>query len=161
MDDLSVKDFEISVMREKMLLHIFLSDIYQSFWLARNDTLEVLHSEIDNFGYDIVISANGKTRHIQLKSLTSGGSTSSFKINERLSKKEGGCVIIQEYSEKESKIEVKYHLFEAKNLENFKIAKHNKANAEGIKNERKGIKEVPKNKFQPCKSIQHLIQLLF
>lgn len=161
MEDLSVKDYEISVMTEKMLLHIFLADIYQSFWLARNDTLEVLHSEIDNFGYDIVISANGKTRYIQLKSLTSGGSRSTFEINERLSTKEGGCVIIQEHSVKESKIEVKYHFFEDKNLENFKIAKHNKANAEGKKNNRKRNRVVPKSKFQLCKSLQHLIDLIF
>lgn len=155
------KDYEVSVFREKMLLHYFLSDIYQYFWLARNDSLEVFHSEIDSFGYDIVISANGKTRHIQLKSLHFGGTTSHFKINERLSKKEGGCVIIQEYSESKSNIAVVYHLFEATDLESYKTAKHTKANAEGIKNERKGIKEVPKNKFQSCTSIQHLIQLMF
>ena len=129
------KDYEVSVFREKMLLHYFLSDIYQYFWLTGNYSLEVLHSEVDSFGYDIVISANGKTRHIQLKGLKSGGSTSYFNINKRLAKKEGGCVIIQEFAEGESNIEVKYYYlnFEATDL-----------NAAGIKNERKEIKKVKK-----------------
>lgn len=155
------KDYEVSVFREKMLLHFFLTDIYQHFWLERNDSLEILHSEIDNFGYDIVVSANGKTRHIQLKSLHSGSATSHFKINERLATKEGGCVIIQEYSELNSSIVVVYHFFEATKLEGYKIAKHTKANAEGKKNDRKGIKEVPKKQFKRYGSIGELIKEIF
>jgi hypothetical protein len=154
------KDFEISVFREKMLLHIFLADIYSYFWFKRNDTLEILHSEIDNFGYDIVICANDKTRHVQLKSLVSAGANSIFKINERLATKQGGCVIIQEYKETGSKIDVLYHFFEVDTLENYKTAKHTKANAEGIKKEREGIKEIPKRDFKTCQNIEELIKII-
>ncbi|TAF73591.1 MAG: hypothetical protein EAZ53_12115 [Bacteroidetes bacterium] len=161
MEKIDFKDYEASVMREKLLLHKFLFEIYEYFWVTRNDSLEVLHAEIDNFGYDIVVCANKQTKHIQLKSLVSGGTTASFKINDRLELKTGGCVVIQEYEQVLSEIKVKYHFFDAKDLSSFNNAKHTKANADGEKKIREGIKEVPKGKFISFKSSKEFIEFLF
>lgn len=46
-------------------------------------------------------------------------------------------------------------------VDSFKVAKHTKANAQGIKGERPAIREIPKSRFKEVKDITELITLLF
>lgn len=50
---------EHSVLREKVLEHIFLSELSKAFLLDLSVPFEVLRSEFDANGYDIVVEARG------------------------------------------------------------------------------------------------------
>ena len=52
--------------REKLIEHVFISEILQESWFVREQPLEVLKSEVDAYGYDLVLECNGVTRHILL-----------------------------------------------------------------------------------------------
>jgi len=47
------------------------------------------------------------------------------------------------------------------NMESFKVAKHTKANAEGVKAERPQIREIPKAKFERFSTVREIYDLLF
>ena len=52
-----------------MLEHVFVSELLQEAWFRYGMTIEVLHSEVDSAGYDIVLEFGGVIRHVQLKRL--------------------------------------------------------------------------------------------
>jgi hypothetical protein len=79
--------------REKLIEHVFISEILQESWFVREQPLEVLKSEVDAYGYDLVLECNGVTRHIQLKASQEGGSTRRQSVNRLLEQKVGGCVV--------------------------------------------------------------------
>ena len=72
--------------------HRFLGDLLIEYW-KRNwpDRIEVSKPEVDNAGYDLVLEARGKVRHVQLKS--SVGTAGVVPINRLLESKPAGCVI--------------------------------------------------------------------
>jgi len=79
--------------REKLIEHVFISEILQESWFVREQPLEVLKAEVDAYGYDLVLECNGVTRHIQLKASQLGGSTRRQSVNRLLEQKVGGCVV--------------------------------------------------------------------
>ena len=59
--------------------------------------IEVLKSEVDRAGYDIVLEANGIIRHVQLKSSFIGSKVREVSVSTRLLAKPGDCVIWLEF----------------------------------------------------------------
>src|SRR3546814_19219781 len=55
--------------------------------------VEVLRSEFDAGGYDLVMARGRVTRHIQFKTKIVGGKTDEVKISLRLMEKPTGCVL--------------------------------------------------------------------
>jgi hypothetical protein len=86
--------------REALIEHVFVAEVLQEAWFAREQLVDVLRSEVDAAGYDIVFECGSILRHIQLKASESGGKTSRQTINTRLSAKPGGCVVWVVYSER-------------------------------------------------------------
>jgi hypothetical protein len=54
---------------------------------------ELLRPEVDNGGYDLVMSCNAVTRHIQLELSHNGSSNRSQKIHLKLAEKPSGCIV--------------------------------------------------------------------
>ena len=84
---------EHSVLREKVVEHLFVAELSRTLLLDLKMPFEVLRSEFDAFGYDLVIEANGVLRHIQLKTLKATGATAHVDIQLALGDKPGGCVV--------------------------------------------------------------------
>lgn len=162
-------DYLESNFREKLLEHVFVSEILQEAWINRNKTIEVLRSEVDSSGYDLVLECNGVIRHVQLKSSRKGSSTSRQKINVNLAKKPSGCVILMLFEEDEEKhkFNINYRFFgngpnePLPSLDKFSVGKHTKANSEGKKSERPSIRVIPKGHFMEINGIKELIDKLF
>jgi hypothetical protein len=55
-----------SSLREQALGHVFLGQLLTLMWRNGTRDIEVLKSEVDRGGYDIVLEANGIIRHVQL-----------------------------------------------------------------------------------------------
>src|SRR6476469_3145847 len=57
-----------SSLREQALGHVFLGKLLTFMWQSGARDIEVLKSEVDRGGYDVVLESNGIIRHAQLKS---------------------------------------------------------------------------------------------
>lgn len=154
---------------EQMVEHEFISRVIQHVWFAHGQRIEVLRSEIDDYGYDIVLEFGGVLRHIQLKTSIKGGHTQRQKLNLTLTRKTGGCVIWIEREEDpvNRRFDFEYRFFGGRAGEKFpptdalKIAKTTKATAQGVKTERPNLREVPKSQFAKVADLEELVLLLF
>lgn len=155
-----------SVYRERLLEHLLIGELLKHSWLHHGAELEVSQPSIDRSGHDVVLEANGITRHVQLKASATGAATSVQKIHLGLAKKPSGCVIWMRFNPVDMSFGP-FLLFAGKpgeplpSLEGFKVAKHTKGNAEGIKTERPNIRIVPISKFLRIHSIAELYTELF
>ena len=152
--------------REMVLEHVFVGEILRNCWKQGRPLVEILKSQVDASGYDLVLDAGGITRHVQLKASHVGSHTPQVPINIELGRKPSGCVVWM-YFEPQS-MEFDHFLWFGSapgsplpELEDFRIATHTKRNASGVKTERPNIRLIPKAKFTRVASIDNLVELLF
>src|SRR5271155_4726123 len=63
--------FENSTLRERVVEHVFVGEALRNLWRRGAVDVEVLRSEFDAHGYDLVLAHGRIVRHIQFKSGTS------------------------------------------------------------------------------------------
>jgi len=154
---------------EQLVEHVFISEILQEAFYRHGLTVEVLRSEIDASGYDIVLECNGIMRHVQLKTSASKSKTARQKVHTALAEKPGGCVVwmIRHEDPETCRMRLSYRFFgraagsPLPSLSKFKTAKHTKGNASGKKQERPAIRVVPKGKFSTIETTTELVSELF
>ena len=76
----------------------FVGALSAALWRNGCRDFEILRSETDTGGYDVVVDAKGVVRHIQLKATVAGGKRTSVTVNTRLSDKPAGCVVWMRYN---------------------------------------------------------------
>ncbi len=152
--------------REMLLEHLFAGAIMKHLWLKGYSRLELLKSQVDDSGYDLVLEANNVVRHIQLKSSHAGSSTQQVNVNIGLAKKPSGCIVWMSFDP--FTLEFDHFLWfggdagePLPNLCDFRIAKHAKGNAQGVKLERPNIRIVPKSRFEKLDGIEDIVGKLF
>ena len=141
-----------SSLREQALGHLFLGQLLAFMW--RNDArdIEVLKSEVDRGGYDIVLEANGIIRHVQLKSSFRGSKVREVDVSTKLSRKPGGCILWLEFDRESLAIE-RFYWFGGKagtalpDL-GLRVSRHSKGNSEGEKNERPIHRVLTRGRFE-------------
>lgn len=127
--------------------------------------MEVLRSEVDSSGYDLVIESNGVIRHIQLKASHRKAKTAEVKINLGLSRKPSGCVVWMFHDS--DTMELGPFLWfggePGQSLPSLgdKVARHTKGDRTGRKADRPNIRVLSKGKFEPMKSIDDVAVALF
>ncbi len=160
------KHFLHSSFREKLLEHLFVAELLKRSWLEHSCELEIAKPEVDSKGYDLIAENKGIVRHIQLKSTKRGGNAAAQNIHMALGKKPSGCVVWIEFDENTLEMGP-YRFFGANagdklpSLEDYPIAKHTKANAEGKKTLRPQLRRVSKSQFQLIETTDELYQVLF
>jgi len=162
-------DYRESSFREKMLEHVFISEVLQETWLRHGRTIEVLRSEVDSSGYDLVLEYNGIVRHVQLKGSRADSATALQKVNTNLAEKPSGCVVWLLYRQNTClyRVELAYRFFGSgpghplPSLGKYKVARHTKANARGIKAERPAHRVIPKVDFSHEMDLTELMERLF
>jgi hypothetical protein len=155
-----------SSFRESLIEHLFIGEMLKLSWQNRDCALEVAKPEVDNSGYDIILEDSRVIRHLQLKTSKRGGSTARQKIHVSLGNKPSGCVLWIYFDE--HTLDLGPFLYfggppgsPLPAMDEFKIAKHTKANADGIKSERPAHRVVPKGKFAVLDSIVNVYEALF
>lgn len=135
-------------------------------WKRGHYSAEILRAEFDAGGYDLVICANGVTRHVQLKTKNLSGSRASFGTSQSLADQPSGCVVVVYVDDRTLAIQ-RYGLFAGPpghplpNIKDFRPTKHTKADSRGRKAERKQRYEVPKSKFKVFDCVAGLYDALF
>ena len=149
---------------EQVLEYRFLSELTAEL-LRRGERFEVLRGDFDLDGHDLVIEACGVMRHIQLKAMVQGGRTASVPINTRLAAKPSACVIWMNY-DPDSLAITAWRWFggpAGKPMQNLgdRKARHSRANAQGVKAERPGVRILPAGKFERITDMSELADRLF
>jgi hypothetical protein len=80
-----------STLRERIVEHVFIGDALRSLWRLGVTNVEVLRSEFDAHGYDLVAERGSVVRHIQFKTGTSKPRHVSVAL--ALGEKPSGCVV--------------------------------------------------------------------
>lgn len=159
-------DTHQSVYRERLLEHLLVGDLLKYSWLHAGAKLEVSQPSIDRSGHDVVLEANGVTRHVQLKSSSHAATTPAQKVHLGLANKSSGCVIWTRFDR--ATMDLGPFLFFGAEpglplppLDAFKIAKHTKGDKDGVKKERPNLRIVQKSQFRVITDISMLYKALF
>lgn len=135
-------------------------------WLRGFTRLEMLKSQVDDSGHDLILEANTIARHIQLKASHRGSATSRVNVNDALARKPSGCVIWMSLDP--ATLEFDHVLWfggspgsKLPDLIGFPKATHTKRNARGEKTERPNIRIVAKTAFVKLDAIDDLVVRLF
>lgn len=159
------ENYILSTLRERIVEHVFIGDALRRLWQLGIGDVEVLRSEFDAGGYDIVMCRGAITRHIQLKTLIAGGKAKTIKANLRLMDKPSGCVIWIIVS---SALNLESFLWfgaapgePLPDIRAFPVARHTKGNASGLKNERPNHRVIAKGKFDKVADLDGILQCLF
>jgi hypothetical protein len=78
--------------REKVLEHAFISELLRALWREGIRNLEVLRSEVDGHGYDLMVGYGSILRPIQLKASYDGAKTRSANVHTGIAGKPGDIV---------------------------------------------------------------------
>ncbi len=154
-------NFIHSTLRERIVEHLFVGEVLRTLWCHGITDVEVLRSEFDAHGYDIVLARGSIVRHIQLKTQASG----DVGINLALTKKPSGCVI---WVAIDSKLNLgPFRWFggmpgeKLPSLDNFKTLRRTTHNKDGIRPERVNHRQVPKKEFEVVHNMDGVLAKLF
>ncbi|NTE57439.1 hypothetical protein G6M78_20460 [Agrobacterium tumefaciens] len=153
-----------STLRESIIEHLFAGELLRRLWQRQIFEAEILKSEFDAGGYDLVLTYKNVTRHIQLKVGREGGKRADINVNLRLSEKPSGCVV---WISVDDDLNLKGYSFFGNDphrplpdVATMKVVKHTKGNAGGIKSERDGHRLVKLNQFSRMSDLDHLLEFL-
>lgn len=129
----------------------------------------MLRSEVDASGFDIALECAGVLRHVQLKTSRTAARAGGQKVALALGEKPSGCVIwiLRDENRQQCRVQLKYLFFGSRpgdrlpDLQGFKIARHTKPDANGVKKDRPGLRVVPKSRFQRVDTMSELLRRLF
>lgn len=166
--ELPPSHIENSGSMELMIESVFLSELLQECWFARGHLVDVLHSTVDAFGYDVVLQAGEVVRHVQLKAKKMGGTTNAYAINTLLGEQPAGCVIciVWEHTSDENRMSLSYHWLGGGPNEKLtglgdRVSRNSRGNAQGVKGERVRMRDVRLTSFTKLVGISELADRLF
>jgi hypothetical protein len=155
-------DFTHSTLRERVIEHVFVGEVLKNLWCKGAVEVEVLRSEFDSHGYDVVLSHRDVVRHVQLKT-QSGGKVA---ISEALGDKPSGCVIW--ITIKPETLELgPFRWFGNKpgeklpDLSRYPHPKRATHNSKGVRPLRANHRQVPKSDFLRLEKIEDVVTHLF
>lgn len=153
---------------EHLLELVVLAELAQEAWFGRGQLIDIMHSPVDAYGHDVVLECGDVIRHVQFKARRLDATTSTYKINTRLAERPSGCIVWLGWSRRpnENRVDIEYRWFggePGKPLPSLGdvAAKHTKANAQGEKLVRPGIRVLSLSKFDRLDSAGELLDRLF
>ena len=165
----AVSNTSNSVAFELMLENLFLSELLQEMWFARGQVVDVLHSPVDAYGYDLVLQCGGVTRHVQLKTERLTGRDRHLQTQHApLQPASGVCrrARIGTCRPEPPASTLNLSLVRRGPHEPIpklgeKIAKHTKGDSQGIKKEKPLHRVIALGKFSKVSSMTDIAMLLF
>jgi hypothetical protein len=156
-----------SSLREKIVEHVFIGESLRKLWQLGVYNVEILRSEIDAQGYDLVMCQGNIIRHIQLKT----------GVSDKISRKPSGVSIPVALSEKPSGCVIWIELDNALNIKCFwwfdddpgkplpplgdKVAKRIGRTADGKRPMRTGHRILNTSQFTQIKTLDEIMKKLF
>jgi hypothetical protein len=153
-----------SLLRERIVEHGFVGDALRRLWCRGVADVEVLRSEFDSHGYDLVMTRGPTVRHIQFKT-GSSAKPKDVSVPLALGAKPSGCVLW---------IHVNEHLemgpfywfggppgVPLPSIEAFRIPRRATHNKGGVRPERANHRLVPPREFKRLAVLDEVLAALF
>jgi hypothetical protein len=150
--------FQKSTLREKIVEHVFVGEVLRSLWQRRIVDAEILRSEFDAFGYDLVLERGGITRHIQLKAGLN--EPDRIGVAEALAKKKSGCVIYVRIDGGLNLLEFYWFSADGSRMAEYPLLKRTRPNSDGVKVEREGYRRLPRAAFGRSLNFSEIVDKL-
>jgi hypothetical protein len=154
-----------SALRERIVEHVFVGDALRRLWQRGVTDVEVLRSEFDAGGYDLVMSHRKVVRHIQFKTVIVKGKAANTKVSLKLMEKPSGCVI---WIVVTKDLGLQSYLWlgglpgkPLPDISDMKVAKHTKGNAQGVKLEKPNHRIVSRSRFEKLDTLDAVLHRLF
>ena len=163
MGNLAAQHAHHSILRERILEHWLVGEIMRRLWIAGRTDIEVLRSEFDRGGYDLLLDLGGVVRHVQLKASRKAGTTAEITVSLELARRPSGCVIWVVVSDDLTLDHFRW--FGGRpgqplpNISELKLAKQARANVQGVKAEKPNF--LPASLFTRLHSVDDLLDRLF
>ncbi|MBJ7437601.1 MAG: hypothetical protein JHD35_01065 [Sphingopyxis sp.] len=156
---------EHSVLREKVIEHIFLAELSRHLLLDLGQPFEVLRPEYDAFGYDVVVQVGAAMRHIQLKATTASGARAHVDVQLALAQKPGGCVVWM-FVDPTTLALGPFLWFGGAVGQPLpplgdRAVRHTRGDADGVKKVRSGLRRLPRGEFVRFETIGDLAMAMF
>lgn len=153
-----------SSMRENVFEHMLLGQLGAEL-LARGVEYDELYSSVDKDGFDVMLVAGGIQRQIQLKVKILGGARSEITVHTRLTARPSGCVVWLTY-DPGTRTFCDIQWFGGAPGEPLpdlgdRVARHTRANSQGVKAARQHHRVVPVRRFERLQDVAHLVDKLF
>jgi len=162
MEDIVNPHSYYSSRREKLLESLFAGEVLRELWRRGIYEVDLLHSDIDASGYDVVLELPNGVRHIQLKASTK---RKQIVANAKISDKSSGCIVVMIISE--STLDFTEFLWfgneigkPCPDIRAFPKARHTKADSTGTKAKRQDTHKVSVGKFERVKGFVSLVDNL-
>jgi hypothetical protein len=155
--------FENSTLRERIVEHVFVGEALRALWCRGVVDVEVLRSEFDAHGYDLVIARRQVIRHIQFKTGTSA-KPGDVSISLALASKPSGCVLWIRISD-----DLGLRPFfwfggtpgrPLPSLDGYEIPKRATHNKDGERPFRKNHRLIPGNQFRRLETLDEVLEAL-
>ncbi|RWA45670.1 hypothetical protein AU476_01145 [Cupriavidus sp. UYMSc13B] len=163
--DVSAKHAAYSVLRERIVEHVFVGDAMRRLWQLGVMDVEVLRAEFDTSGYDLVMSCGNVIRHIQFKVSLVDGSRGNINVNLKLGQTPSGCVIWLGVTDD---LEIAdYRWFGGEpgrtlpDITDRAAGRQTRANAQGVKAERQNQRILTKGEFETLGGLDDILDRLF
>lgn len=154
-----------SILRERIIEHWLVAEIMRHLWNEGRTDIEVLRSEFDKGGYDLVLDLGGRTRHVQLKASRKLSTTREITVSLALAARPSGCVIWVVVNDDLTLDHFRWFGGSPgqslPQVNDLPIAKHSKANALGVKAAKLNFRRVSSNRFVHVPNIPTLLSCLF
>ena len=153
---------------ENILRHQLVAELSREAWrIAPLASLQVFNSEVDDSGFDLVLSFKGAIRHIQLKQAHDGRMPRDCSIRANFATIPGACVILMFHSIDDLRL-TGFRFFGRRptepmpSIENLKTSKSSaKRDKDGTRKERLNYRNVPVRTFTDSLTSQDLFASLF
>jgi len=157
--------FRHSSLREGLLEHLFVGEVMRRLWLRGVRDIEVLRPVTDVAGYDVVLTANGVIRHVQLKSSAHAAKTARQKINTALTRHPSSCIVWMRF-DPDTMALGPFLWFggpPGQPLPDLgdRMARHTKGDATGAKAVRPAIRILAKGQFGDAINLEEIVDKLF
>ena len=148
--------------REKILENLFVGEVLKELWCREFYEVDLLHSDIDASGYDVVLELPNGVRHIQLKASTK---RKPITANAKICDRPSGCIVVMIVDEDTLNFTEFLWFGEELNqrcsgIRLLSKARHTKGNSLGEKAKRQDTFRVPTGKFERLKSFEDLVDRL-
>jgi hypothetical protein len=151
---------------ENTLQHLLLAKLSQVIWRRKKSKLlEIATAEIDNKGFDVVLTVDKVTRHVQLKCSKLGAKRRNIDVNVNLFDKPSGCVLLCEYDASDLEFAGFYFFGNAPgkrlpDIRKMPVALNPRRSLAG-RTQRKNVRNLPKKRFERVDTVEGVAKRLF
>ncbi|HST37199.1 MAG TPA: hypothetical protein VLK25_11290 [Allosphingosinicella sp.] len=142
-----------------------MGELLRRLWQLQALEVEVLRSEFDTGGYDLVLGFHKIVRHIQFKSSLVTSSTAEQSISLKLGDKPSGCIV---WVVVKPDLTFSHFLWfgglpgePLPCISNYPVTKQARANAQGFKADRPDHRRISKGKFTRLDTLDQVVVRLF